>query len=97
MLAAAGLVIVMSACSASAPPAAELANELIDTLEENGVPLSDDVKACMHAKVDDFALTEEESTGFKDLSDVADKAADGNEQAKLIMARFQAELAACNP
>ena len=90
------MLAVLTACGAAAPPAAELADEIIDTLEQNGVPVSDEVKECMHRKVDDFALTEQEATGFENLDDVADKAADGNEQAKLIMARFEAELASCN-
>jgi hypothetical protein len=97
LLAGVALVAVLSACGAAAPPADELANEMIDTLEKDGVPVSDEVKACMHGKVDEFALTEEEALGFEDLNDVADKAADGNEQAKRIMDRFEAELASCNP
>jgi hypothetical protein len=97
LLAAVALTAVLTACGAAAPPADELANEMIDTLEQNGVPVSDEVKDCMHLKVDEFALTEEESLGFENLDDVADKAADGNEQAKRIMARFEAELASCNP
>ena len=91
------MIAALSACGASAPPADELANEIIDTLENDGVPVSDEIKDCMHKKVDEFALTEEESTGFENLNDVADKAAAGNERAKLIMARFEAELASCNP
>jgi hypothetical protein len=96
LLAGLAFTAVLTACGASAPPADELANEIIDTLEHDGVPLSDEVKACMHRKVDDFALTPEEAQGFENLDDVANKAADGNEQAKLIMDRFEAELASCN-
>ncbi len=90
-------MVVLSACSASAPPAEELANEIIDTLEVDGVPVSDEVKACMHKEVDDFALTEQEAQGFSNLSDVAKKADAGNEQAKQIMQRFEDALASCNP
>jgi hypothetical protein len=97
LLAGAALIAVLTACGAAAPPARELADEMIDTLEVDGVPVSDEIKECMHRKVDEFALTEAESTGFENLDDVANKADEGNEQAKLIMARFEAELASCNP
>ena len=96
LLIVAAFAVALTACGASAPPAKELANELINTLESNGVPLSDSVKACMHGKVDTFELTPEESTGFSSLDDVADKAADGQAKAILIMDRFEAELASCN-
>jgi hypothetical protein len=97
LLAGVALMVVLSGCRASAPPAEELANEIIDTLEVDGVPVSDEVKACMHKEVDDFALTEQEAQGFSNLSDVAKKADAGNEQAKLIMQRFEDALASCNP
>ena len=87
---------VLTGCGASAPPAKELADEIIDTLEVDGVPVSDEIKACMHKEVDDFALTEQEAQGFSDLSDVAKKADAGNEQAKQIMQRFEDALASCN-
>lgn len=64
---------------------------MIETLE-----VSQDVKDCMFAAVDDFSLTEEEAKGFDGLDDVAEKADEGQEQAKQIMARFQDSLAACN-
>ena len=70
---------------------------MIDTLEEDGVPVSDEVKACMHIEVADFQLTPVEAQGFDNLDDVATKAAEGNEQAKLIMLRFEESLASCNP
>ena len=97
LLAAVAFTGVLTACGASAPPAKELADELIDTLEEDGVPLSDAVKACMHKENDEFELTPEEAQGFDNLDDVATKADDGNEQAKLILKRYQAALASCNP
>ena len=96
VLAAAGVAVVLTACGASAPPADELANEMIDTLEQNGVPVSDEVKACMHLVVEEFQLTDDEAQGFDNLDDVADKAADGQAQAIVIMDRFEADLAACN-
>lgn len=82
--------VVLSACGASAPPAKELANELVDTLE-----VSDEVKACMHEAIDDFGLTESEAQGFEDFDDVAQKASEGNELAIQVMDRFEASLAAC--
>lgn len=82
---------VVTACGASSPPARELANELIDTL-----PVSDEVKDCMHVQVDTFGLSEEDALGFTDLDDVAAKAAEGNERAIQIMNDFQAALASCN-
>ena len=57
LLAGVALMAVLTACGASAPPADELAHEIIDTLEEDGVDVSDEVKACMHQRVDDFQLT----------------------------------------
>ena len=82
---------VLTACGASAPPAKELADEIIETLD-----VSPAVKACMHAEVADFGLTEEQATGFTDFDDVAAKADGGNELALAIMADFQAALASCN-
>lgn len=81
---------VLTACGASAPPAKELADEMIDTLD-----VSDSVKDCMHLEVEDFALTAEEATGFEDFDDVAAKAAGGNELALQIMQRFEDSLASC--
>ncbi|MET0143319.1 MAG: hypothetical protein ABW328_00810, partial [Ilumatobacteraceae bacterium] len=81
---------------ASAPPARELAHEIVDTAEVNGKPVSDAVKTCMHQAIDDFQLTETELDGFGSLDEVAKKADDGQEQAITIMDRFQEELAACN-
>ena len=81
---------VLTACGASAPPARELANELVDTLD-----VSDDVKDCMHDEVDNFRLSDEDALGFSDLDDVATKADQGNERAIQIMNDFQAALASC--
>jgi hypothetical protein len=90
------MLAVLSACGASAPPARELADEIIDTLEVDGVPVSDAIKACMHAEVADFELTPEEAQGFEDFDDVAAKADGGNAQALAILDRFEAALASCN-
>ena len=88
--------MLLSACGASAPPADELANEMIDTLEVDGVPVSDEIKACMHGKVEEFQLTNDELQGFESFDDVATKAADGQQQAIDIMNRFEQSLASCN-
>ena len=90
LVAVAAAITVLSACGASAPPAKELANEVIDTLD-----VSDEVKACMHAEVADFSLTAEEATGFESFDDVAEKADGGNELAQQIIDRFEAALASC--
>ena len=82
---------VLTACGAAAPPAKELADELIDTLD-----VSVEVKACMHDRVAGFTLTPDQATGFSDLDDVAAKAAGGNELAIAILGDFQAALASCN-
>lgn len=81
----------LTACGASAPPGKELANELINTLD-----VSDEVKDCMHERVDTFGLSEEDASGFNDFDDVAQKAADGQERAIQIMDDFEASLASCN-
>lgn len=82
--------LVLTACTNSAPPAAELADEMIDTLD-----VSDAVKVCMKEEVAGFELTEEEAKGFSDLDDVAAKAADGQALALQIMQRFEDTLAGC--
>ena len=81
---------VLTACGASAPPAKELADEMIETLEE-----SDTVKACMHQQVAEFSLTEEQAQGFSDFDDVASKADGGNELALQILDDFESALASC--
>ena len=65
---------------------------MIDTLDT----VDEDVKACMHAEVDNFRLSEEDAQGFEDFDDVASKAAEGQERAIQIMNDFQAALASCN-
>lgn len=83
---------VLTACGASTPPATEVAHEMIDTLTELPLPVRD----CMHAKVDDFGLTEEQSLGFKNFDDVATKAAGDNQLAIDILKDFEDALASCN-
>lgn len=92
---------VLTACGASAPPADELADELIDTMEFGLDPARDadrieEIRSCMRQALADFELSEAEAQGFQNLDDVAQKAADGQELAQQILDRFEAELAACN-
>lgn len=82
--------VVLPACGSAAPPAKELATELIATLD-----VSDAVKDCMYDAVESFALTEEQAAGFEDFDDVATKADGGNELALQILEDFEKSLAAC--
>jgi polyhydroxyalkanoate synthesis regulator phasin len=91
---AAALVTVLSACGASAPPARELATEIVDTMVERG-DITESEAACMRQEVEDFSLTEQQAQGFSDFDDVAAKAADDNELALQIIGDFQAALASC--
>ena len=92
---AAASVTVLSACGASAPPARELAVEMVDTMVERG-DITESAATCMRQEIEDFSLTEEQAQGFSDFDDVASKADGGNELALQIMGDFQAALAACN-
>jgi polyhydroxyalkanoate synthesis regulator phasin len=92
---AAALVTVLSACGASAPPARELATEMVDTMVERG-DITEAAATCMREEIEDFSLTEEQAQGFSDFDDVASKAAKENELALQILRDFQAALAACN-
>lgn len=82
----------LTACGTSPPPADELAHETVDAADG----ISDAVRECMHARVDEFELTETERQGFDNLDDVFNKAAEGQEQALTIVDRFQADLESCN-
>ncbi|HSH10422.1 MAG TPA: hypothetical protein VLA10_01445 [Ilumatobacter sp.] len=84
-------VSLLTACGASAPPAKELADEMVETLD-----VSQSVKDCMHEAIANFSLTEEQAQGFKDFDEVATKAAGNNELAIGILAQFEAALASCN-
>lgn len=72
----------LTACSASPPPAGELAIEVIDTLD---VP--EDVKQCMRDEVAEF--------GEATLDEMAGLAADGDSRGLERMEEFQAALASC--
>jgi hypothetical protein len=82
-------LIVLTACGASAPPAKELADEMIDTLD-----VSDAVKECMRQAVEDFEI--DPNAGFESFDDLAEKAADEQPRAVAVMAEFESALAACN-
>lgn len=84
-------VSLLTACGASAPPAKELADEMVETLD-----VDQSVKDCMHDKIANFSLTEEQAQGFEDFDEVAAKAAGNNELAIGILAQFEAALASCN-
>jgi hypothetical protein len=75
---------VLTACGASAPPAPELALEVIETLD-----VSESVKACMRDKVAGFDLADFEAIK---------RGADDNVAAEDIeaLSKFQAALASCN-
>lgn len=81
-LAATGL----TACGTSAPPANELAIELIDALEADGT-LKSTQAACMRERVE--AYSDEE------LDDLAERADSGNAEALDGMRKFQQDLADC--
>jgi hypothetical protein len=80
---------VLTACGASAPPAEELAIEVIETLD-----VSEPVKQCMREAVVDFEI--DPNAGFSDFDDLAAKAAEEQPQAVALMEEFEAALAACN-
>ncbi len=75
---------VLTACGASAPPASELALEVIETLD-----VSESVKECMREKVAAFDVA--------DFEAIKNAAAD-NVAAEDIAAlnKFEAALASCN-
>lgn len=92
----AGALSVLTACGASTPPTREVINELIDTAEQDGEPLTDDVKACMHEVADGFTLTDDDASNFNDLDAVFNRADEGDETANKIVERLGDELKSCN-
>ncbi len=72
----------LAACGASAPPANELAIEVIDSLD-----VSDAVKACMRAEVETFEGEE--------LDEIAAAADEKNAEGIAALAAFQAALEDC--
>lgn len=80
--------VVLAACGTSAPPAKELAVEVIDSMELRG-EISEAAAACMRDKVEAY-------TG-KQLDEIAERADAGNTEALAELDTFQADLAACMP
>lgn len=89
LVAVAAAITVLSACGASAPPAKELADEMIDTLD-----VSDAVKSCMHEEAAAFQL--DPDSGFESFDDMAQKAADEQPLAVEALAEFERALSSCN-
>lgn len=91
-------VSLLSACGSSNPPAAEIAEEVVDAQD-----LPDSVKACMHDVIDNFTLTDAEkaSNVGTNLDEVSEKADSGSKEekakAQAIIDRLQSDLTACNP
>jgi hypothetical protein len=75
--------VVLTACGSSAPPAKELAIEVIETLE-----VTDTVKACMTAKVNEFE--------GEQLDSIAEAAEGGDQDAIAQLDEFQDALESCN-
>ncbi len=77
---------VLTACGASAPPAKELAVEVVDSLLADGT-IDAAAAECMREKI----------SGYEGdmLDDIADRAASDNADALESLAEFQADLAAC--
>lgn len=86
MLAAALAAVALTACGASAPPAKELAIEVIDSMVADG-EISERAGECMREKVDAY-------TG-DDLDQIAERADAGNTEAEADLDKFQADLESC--
>ena len=88
LLAAPAAAVVLTACGASAPPAKELAIEVIDSMVTSG-EISEAVAVCMREKVGTYSGDE--------LDEIAERAASDNAEALGQLDQFQADLAACMP
>ena len=88
LLAAPAAAVVLTACGASAPPAKELAIEVIDSMVTSG-EISEAVAVCMREKVGTYSGDE--------LDEIAERANGGNTDALADLDEFQADLAACMP
>jgi polyhydroxyalkanoate synthesis regulator phasin len=86
LVAAALAAFTLPACGASAPPAEELAGEVIDSMVLRG-QITEDEGACMHAEV---AAFEGEL-----LDDLGERAASDNAAALAELDEFQQALADC--
>lgn len=86
LVAAAVATFTLTACGASAPPAEELAGEVIDSLVLRG-QITERQADCMHEHVAAF--------DGELLDDLGERAASGNAEALAELDEFQAALAAC--
>lgn len=86
LVAAALAAFTLTACGASAPPAEELAGEVIDSLVLRG-QITERQAECMHEHVAEF--------DGELLDDLGERAASGNADALAELDEFEAVLAAC--
>jgi hypothetical protein len=86
LVAAAVAAFTLTACGASAPPAEELAGEVIDSLVLRG-QITERQADCMHEHVAEFE--------GELLDDLGERAASEDATALAELEEFQAALAAC--
>jgi polyhydroxyalkanoate synthesis regulator phasin len=86
LVAAALAALTLTACGASAPPAEELAGEVIDSLVLRG-QITAEQGDCMHEHVATFE--------GELLDDLGERAASENAEALAELEEFQAALARC--
>lgn len=77
----------LTACGVSAPPPAELANEIIDTLD-----VSDSVKDCMRVALAEY--TDDDLNAITDGLNSENTETKAEAEAALV--QFERDLAACN-
>ena len=77
----------LTACGVSAPPPAELANEIIDTLD-----VSDSVKDCMRVALAEY--TDDDLYAITDGLNSENTETKADAEAALV--EFERDLAACN-
>ena len=77
---------VLTACGASAPPPAELANELVDTLD-----VSDAVKDCMHERLGEYTDADLEAL----LNGLESDNTETQAESQQALDEFERDLAGC--
>ncbi len=77
----------LTACGASAPPAKELAVEVVDSMLADGL-ITDAAAECMRDRIAEY--------DGETLDDIAERADSQNADALEDLAQFQADLADCN-
>lgn len=77
---------VLTACGASAPPAKELAIEVVDSMVLRN-EITEAEAECMRGKINEYSGDA--------LDDIAQKADGGNTDALASLDQFQADLASC--